>query len=270
MTKERPSVQKNKLERLLRKMHDIIVTDIRYLVPCAFRWFYRRMIERDISLRTLQNSSGRKAMLYRHGSRKLPEGKARAALILHARYSHPLLMLHLADITHEQGLGPVFSLAIDYDDSGKASHRSLLKEAIDQIQATMREEGAVFDGIVIVGHSRGAIEGAYRAFVELDMRIISIISIAGRLRLVDINTHPCLDYIKKLVRRIDEGIRARPEFPLYQIAGQLDWNATTDSMIVRRDEAYFHIIDDAMHFNILFHKDLSGKYLEFLKRSFDL
>lgn len=262
-------MQKNKFARLLRKMQDIIYTDICYLAPCAFQWFYRRNIQRDISLRTIQNPSGRKAKLYRHGNRKLSKNKARAALILHGRYSHPLLMLHLADITRELDLGPVFSLAIDYDDSGKGSHRSLLKEAIDQIELTMQEEGADLDGLVIVGHSRGAIEGAYRAFVELDLRIISIISIAGRLRLVDSNSHPCVNYIKQLVRRIDDGIRARPEFPLYQIAGQLDWNATPDSMIVRRHAGYFHIIEDAMHFNILFHKDLREKYLKFLKRSFN-
>lgn len=55
-----------------------------------------------------------------------------------------------------------------------------------------------------------------------------------------------------------------PDFPLYQIVGKKDWNAPIEATVLRSDKKFSHIIHNAMHFNILFHRDLKKKLLEFL------
>ena len=112
----------------------------------------------------------------------------------------------------------------------------------------------------------GAIEAAYTAFVENDKRILSVISIAGRLKVVESATSPCRESLKETVDKIYERVQSNPDLPLYQIVGKHDWNASLESTLIRRDPGCYHIIEDSMHFNILFHKEIYTKLSEFLQK----
>lgn len=259
---------RSKLNRYLTKIQDIVVTDFIYLLPCAIRWFYRKLVRNEIVRHGIGQGPGRKASIYQHGRFKSPNQEVLATLILHGLYSHPFVMLHLADMAQETGGGPVFSLYLSYDEIDHDGNRLLIKQTVDFIEKTVRDSGHSLGGVVLVGHSMGAIEAAYRAFVDLDTRVISVISIAGRLRDPDFHLGQDNMGLRRLVDKINKGVIARPELPLYQIVGGKDWNASLESMVIRPHEGYFHVIEDAMHFNILFHKEIRKVFLKFLNDSF--
>lgn len=248
-------------------MQDILITDILYLLPCMIKWLYHLKIKKDIFLFRLKDSSGKRATLYQHGKWESEKRELPVTLILHGLYSHPLLMLHLAKMAQTTNIGPVFSLYLSYDEVNLGIHRSLLKQAIDSIEKMLCDKGYIFKGIVLVGHSMGAIEAAYTAFVENDKRILSVISIAGRLKVVESIHSPCRESLKDTVNQIYAGVQSLPDLPLYQIVGRNDWNASLESTLIRHDKDYCHIVEDAMHFNILFHKDVHRKFPEFLQKS---
>lgn len=248
-------------------MQDILITDILYLLPCMIKWLYHLKIKKDIFLFRLKDGSGKRANLYQHGKWESEKREVQVTLILHGLYSHPLLMLHLAKMAQTTNIGPVFSLYVSYDEVNLKIHRSLLKQAIDSIEKMLCDKGYTFKGIVLVGHSMGAIEAAYTAFVENDKRILSVISIAGRLKVVESIHSPCRESLKDTVNQIYAGVQSLPDLPLYQIVGGNDWNASLESTLIRHDKDYCHIVEDAMHFNILFHKDVHRKFPEFLQKS---
>lgn len=251
-----------KLKYFSDKMKDILITDILYLFPSLCRWFIHRRIKRDISRFQLNHPSDKKSSLYQHGKIDLKKKNTQPILILHGLYSHPFIMLHLAEIAQNEGFGPIFSLYVSYNEHNLEDHRSYIGKALDHIEKmTSTNLQDASKGIILVGHSMGAIESANRALVVNDKRILAVISIAGRLNAAD----PCSDLLKDSLNQIDESFLTLPKFPLYQIVGDRDWNASLRSTIINRREGYYHIIKDAMHFNILFHLELKSKFLENLK-----
>ena len=252
----------SKIQHFFIKMQDILITDILYLIPCAFNWFYHLKIKKDISSFRLIDKNDKKAILYQHGQWNPEENEAQAILILHGLYSHPFVMLHLVEMAQKANLGPVFSLYVSYDEVN-LDHRPLIQQTFDMIEKMSPN----LKGIIVVGHSMGAMEGAYSAFVEKDKRVISVISIAGRLKVVECTHSPCRDSLKSTVNQIYEGIQSMPKLPLYQIVGRKDWNASLESTLVRHDKSEYHIIEDAMHFNILFHRNIYAIFPQYLQKS---
>jgi len=257
----------SKVKHFFIKMQDILVTNLLYLLPCMFSWFYHLKIKRDIFRFQLVDPSGKKADLYQHGKWKSGNREALVTLILHGLHAHPLLMLHLAEMAQKANMGPVYSLHVSYDEVNLDIHRSLLKKAIDLTEKLLSNTNDSLKGIVFVGHSMGAIEAAYRAFVENDRRIISVISIAGRLKFVESINSPCRESLRDTLNKIIEGIQLQPNLPLYQIVGRHDWNASLESTLIRKNVEYYHIVENAMHLNILFHKDMHKIFPEFLQKS---
>lgn len=255
-----------KMKHFFTKMRDILLTDLCYLLPCFLQWFYHRKIKKDVFRFQLKNpQSDMTADLYQHGEWNLEKQELQSVLILHGQYSHPCVMLHLAKIAQTTNIGSVFSLHVRYDDT--YSHRSLIKQAMDSIEKDCLDKGHNLSGIILVGHSMGAIEAAYFGFVTNSKKVSSVISIAGRLKDVESITSPCKESLKGTLYEINKGIQLNPHLPLYQIVGLHDWNASLESTIIRKSEGYYHIVEDAMHFNILFHKEVSNKLVEFLQES---
>lgn len=249
-------------------MQDILLTDIRYLLPCALKWFYHRKIKKDIFLFQLKDKdSGKKANLYQHGEWESDNQKPQGALILHGLYSHPCVMLHLAEIAQKANIGPIFSLYVHYDEMDVDAYRSLINQAITRIEKMWIDQGYPFKGIILIGHSMGAIAASYIAFVENNPKILSVISIAGRLKVIESIHSPCRESLKETLNKIFKGVQLNPHLPLYQIVGQYDWNASLESTLIRKTEGNYRIIEGTMHFNILFHKDMEHALAEFLQKS---
>ena len=255
-----------KTKYFLMEMQDVFISGIGYLIPCLFRWVYRLKIKKDLVPIVFKDGSGKTATLYQHGKWKVKDGNVRAILLLHGQHCHPFTMLNLADRAQKTFQDPVFSLYVSYDEENLAIHRSLIKQALDYIEKLIKDQGYIFKGIVIVGHSMGAIQGAYRAFVERDPRLLSVISIAGRLKVVDSVYNPCGESLKPSINQTQE-VQLRTDFPLYQIVGRQDWNVPLEATLIRKDKGCYHIVEDAMHLNLLFHDETYNKFIEFLKRS---
>jgi len=118
------------------------------------------------------------ATLYLHES---SARSTRPLLLLHGDRGHPCTTLHLADIAEKLQYGPIFSLHMPYEEGYSEISRALLKQAINLIEQLITDKEGSFDGIIAVGHSKGAIQAAHQAFVEKDERIKSLISIIGLL-----------------------------------------------------------------------------------------
>lgn len=257
-----------KISNLTVKFRDIILTDFFYIFPAFFKWIYRLKIKRDIQSLSLEETSGKRATLYTHGSDNFIKKETQAVLFLHGQHAHPLVLLHLADIAQKIQLGPVYSIYLHYDQINPQAHRLLIHQAADYIEQKVKESGSSLKGIIMIGHSMGAIEAAHKAFVEKDKRLSSVISIAGRLKVTESLFNPCSPTLKPTVQKVFEAILAYHEVPLHQIVGKKDWNASLEAMTVRKEEQFCHIIEDAMHLNILYHSETKRKLLELLGKLF--
>lgn len=245
------------MRNILNLLKDVLVTDISHVMPHAIKWYYRLKIRKKLKAFPLSNSSS----LYLHVGNQtgIP------ILFLHGLYGHPFTLLHLADHLQNASTGPIFSMQLSYDEYCPQIHRALLKQAINVIEQMMRNNGSEFKELILIGHSMGAIEGAYSAFVEEDKRVLAVISIAGRLKVVPSYDKECPEHLKAMIDKIYQGIQKNTELPLYQIAGGEDWNAPIEATVVRKDDSCCHIIDGAMHFNVLYHPDTKRKLLEFVR-----
>jgi predicted alpha/beta hydrolase family esterase len=252
----------SKIKHTYFKYKDLLITDLTIVPVCVLKWVYTLKIKKQLFPIPLVESSGTRGTLYQHGGQEASNNSLPAVLILHGLYGHPFVMLHLAEIAKNIA-GPVFSLYLSYDKENHLPHRALIKQALDQIEKRIKE----FKGIVLVGHSIGATEAAYLAFVENDKRIVSTISIAGRLKLDASCPSQCNEAFKPVINQIYQGILSQPQQQLYQIAGRRDWSVSLESAIARRDESCYHIVHEAGHFDLLFHKDLKDKFSEYLEKS---
>jgi hypothetical protein len=176
-------------------------------------------------------------------------------------------MLHLAKVAQKSNIGSVFSLYVRYDETDLGIHRSIINQAINSIEKMRLDKGCPFKGIILIGHSMGAIEASYIAFVENNKKIISVISIAGRLKVVESINSPCRESLKDALNKIYKRVQLNPNLPLYQIVGRRDWNAPLESTVIRKKKGCYHIVEEGMHLNILFHRDIYSKVSEFLQKS---
>ncbi len=258
----------SKIKHFLKKVQDIMITNFYYVIPALIKWFYHRKIRKDIFLFDLKNRYRRKVYLFQHGECESDKRNNPVTLILHGLYSHPFVMQHLAEVAQNANIGHTFSLYMPYDETNHEDNRTLIKHAIDRIEKILLDNGYSFNGIVLVGHSMGAIEAAYTAFVDKDRRILSVISIAGRLKVVESLHSPCSETLKGTINKISNEIHSNPNLVLYQIVAGKDWNAPLEATIIRKSPGTYHIVEDAMHFNILFHDDIFIKLQEYLQKSF--
>ena len=180
MAKMDKQMKFSKFRHNIQKYSDILLTDLRHLLPCLCRWLYRSKVRREIICHRITSAEGKKASLFQHGH-KSPSPK-RVLLLLHGLYAHPFITLHLADLLQSRDVGAIFSLYLSYDLDHLENHRALLRKGIDTIEQLITDTGGTFSGIDLIGHSMGAIEGAYMAYVEQERRVSSVTSIAGRLR----------------------------------------------------------------------------------------
>lgn len=254
------------MSHFFKIIQDIFVSNVFYVIPSIAQWYYHLKIKKDIIPIPLKNSIGKKATLYQHG-KWMPdyEGKA-AVLLLHGMYGHPCVLMHLANEVHQISTSPVFSLLVFYNKASLTSHRMLLKKALDYIIERAKDQGFPLKGIIIAGHSMGGMEGAYRAFVDMDPRILAVISIAGVLKVVDYPEKSLEEDLKPMVNDIFAGVQANPQIPLFQIVGGSDWNAPLEATLIRKGDCSY-VVKDGMHLNILFKKDFMRKFLEFLQRA---
>jgi predicted alpha/beta hydrolase family esterase len=228
---------------------DIIPGNITCVIPNAVSWAYRRFWTGSITCQTLTSAAGKTAYLFKHtdpGASCMP-----AVLLLHGEHSHPLTMLHLADIAQAQQCA-VYSVYLPYDDHHPEEHTQLLQKSISQIGSK----------VVGVGHSRGAIEAAHEAYVNMNQKIIGVIAIAGRFRVIEPSIRPCRDSLKSWVNAVWEKLRPAQNLrvPFYQLAAKQDWCIDLDASLVRRDQKYSVI--NAGHLGVINHPDTLKQFDE--------
>lgn len=232
------------------------------VIPNSLLWFYKRKLSKGISCTRIDHPHRRPAYLYRHRTLQ-KETNTPVLLLLHGYNSHPSTLLHFAEAAAESYDGEIFSLQLPYDDIKPEAHKFLVTKALDEIFNLFSQRHKNFNGVIAAGHSRGAIELCYQAYIAGEQRIKGIISIAGRLRIVESHDKQCVDALKPYIHKIHEAIQQKPEIPLYQIIAEMDWNAPLEETQVRKLTS--HIVPNALHLNVLFHQETIHKFKEFLK-----
>lgn len=239
---------------------------ILYGLPNAINWCFRR-IQGTISSQTLSSTVEKitkTASLFTHNPiNSQTETKKRAVLFLHGLAGHPYTLIPLIDIAKKVHNLNVFSFHLSYGSTPQAieQDQQLLKQAIDKIEIMLNEAGG-FDGIIIAGHSRGALLGARQQFVENDSRVSANISLAGRLKVLPQDNCPA--YTIPTINAVYDAILRQPNLPLYQIFGDKDWNASQEAMAIRPNPSYCHIVKGASHLNVLYHPETHQKFSELL------
>ena len=238
-------------------------------LPNRISWFYRSTICKSISHTKLEatvEKTTKIATLHLHAPiSTTPNQHTYAVLWLHGDHSDATTMLDLVDISQKENIGSVFTLDMPTEVDHTELSRTLIRNSINKIEEMIKAKGGSLEGLIIGGHSKGGIQAAHHGFVEKDPRIKGVISIAGRLKVLDSPEKACRKPLENTVRAIDQAISDNPEIPLLQIAGKRDWCTLLDAMIVRKDPLAF-IDEHASHINILGSKITQTEVPKFLKR----
>lgn len=254
----KPSLTYRIYEGLKIVFTDLLPANITCILPNALSWGYRTLWAKSVQSYTLSVSTGtttKTAHLFAHSLEDLerPNVPISAILLLHGDHSHPLTMLHLADIAKAQGK-TVFSVHLPYEDGNPASHRSLLKKSINKIDQIISKNGGKLSHLLLSGHSRGAMEAANEAFVENNPKVNGVISIAGRFKVIKPSSRPCRASLEPSIHALWEKLRMRNlRVPFYQIAAKNDWCMDPEASIVRRDHSHLYV--DASHLGVINHPE---------------
>lgn len=243
-----------------------ISATITFIVPSTVKWVFKRHISKQIACTPIDHPGFRRAYLFRHRGSTVPSNKP-ALLFLHGNPGHPMTMLHFVESIAKEYQTEIFLLGLPYNNQNPASHNFLFTKALDEIKSFCEKNSQVFNGVIAIGHSRGAIEACYQAFVANEDRIKAIISIAGRLRICDSHDKQCHPSLKPVIHTIYENILKHDHIPLYQIVAEDDWNAPLKETRVRSMTS--HVIEKAHHLNILFYNETLRKFHEIIKLTTD-
>ncbi len=239
---------------------DLLPTTLTCVLPNAFSWAYRTLWTGSIQSYTLLGTAGKTADLFLHGA-ITPErnGRTPALLLLHGEHSHPLTLLHLADLA--EPYRTVFSIRLPYDDEHPEEHQLLLKEAIDKIDQMITEEGGYLSNLFLGGHSRGAIEALNAAYVRKNPKVGGVITLASRSRVIKPSLRPCRPSLEPTVNAVWQKVKPprRLPVPLYQIAATEDWCIDPKASIANPEEEY-HFVKTG-HLGVIAHPDTLG-YVE--------
>lgn len=189
-----------------------------------------------------------------------------AILFLHGDHHNQSAALPLASYLKETGVGAMFTVNLTYNDENSTPHRKQIFNRISEIKKLYEQEELK---IIIVGHSKGAIEGAHLAFCGQKIQgvhIEKVISIAGRLKVVPTRWRNCHPTLQPLVNKVHQAIISSPTTPiLYNIAGDSDWNAPIEAMVINDSSKHSHILRNHSHLSILFAKEAHEKVLAFIQ-----
>jgi predicted esterase len=230
---------------------DILPSNFTCILPNALSWAYRTLCTGSVQSEAITLT--KTAHLFSHNLTRL-SGSTSALLLLHGEHSHPLTMLHLADIAEAQGR-VVFSVYLPYDDHRPEDHRLLLKKSIDKIEQIITQHGGRLSHLLLAGHSRGAIEAANEAFVKNNPKINGVIAIAGRFQVIKPSLRPCRKSLEGSVNAVWESLcnGNNLQIPFYQIAATHDWCIDPEASIVRQDQE--HLSVRAGHLGVINHPD---------------
>jgi hypothetical protein len=242
-------------ESLRVAITDILPTNLTCILPNAISWVHRTLYSGSVRCEAISSPTatiGKTASLFSHNVDKLNTPHS-AILLLHGDHSHPLTLLHLADIAEAQGKA-VFSIHLPYDDNSPQEHRLLLKQSINRIDQIIAQKGGRLSHLLLAGHSRGALEAAHEAFVENNPKISGVIAIAGRFKVIKPSLRPCKESLESSVNAVWGKLHNfNFQIPFYQIAANYDWCIDPDASVVCRDQA--HLFVDAGHLGIINHPD---------------
>jgi len=251
-------------EKLKVLFTDIFPSNFTCVIPNAVSWTYRTLWTGSIRSCETFETVNKVADLFIHGDIVCKaDGRVPAILMLHGEHSHALTMLHLGDVAESKGRA-VFSVNLPYDDVNPESHLSLLRQSINRIEQMITKKGGRLSDLILAGHSRGAIESAYTAYVENNPKVRAVISLAGRFKVIEPSHRFCRESLRPTVNAVWEKVRPSQilRVPFYQIAAAQDWCIDPEASIVRPDCPHQYV--NASHLGVINHPDTIQRFKEWV------
>lgn len=252
----------NSLTRLTYIVAVEAVTVLIHVLPAKITWLWRLYVSEEIQsmvvLGTVEKTT-KAAYLYQHSPLKIDSGKKiRPVLTCHGDHGDPSNLLPYNDLAKNCKL-PTFSLYLPnaHIEEEHAHNIALLKAAIEKIKETIQNKGGIFDGTLVIGHSKGGILAAKLQFVddadESPTPLIRATCAIGS-RLNSVTDEDCENsLLRSIVKKIYEEIQRKTALPLTQLVGKEDWNAPQEAMMVRRGTTCHSV--PGMHLSCLYQRD---------------
>ena len=195
---------------------DLLPTTLTCVLPNAFSWAYRTLWTGSIQSYTLLGTAGKTADLFCMGRLPLSAMAEHPLFCSSTRaHSHPLTLLHLADLA--KPYRTVFSIHLPYDDEHPEDHQLLLKESIDKIEELIAGEEGYLSDLFLGGHSRGAIEALNAACVRKNPKVRGVITIACRFRVIKPSLRPCRPSLEPTVDGVWQKVKPPQRLPVKSV-----------------------------------------------------
>jgi hypothetical protein len=242
-------------KRIFKFISTESITTIFNVLQNAVRWFYHTKIARDIIEYKIEiPSSNEVAYLYLYNKKCLQDNNKIEEVLLfsHGDFSHAYTLLHLARVANALHI-PTFLLNMPHDDlHHNETSQQLVEKALETIHTLVDKKDGVFKGIILAGHSKGAIWSAYHAFAKNDPRVTRVVSIAGRLKDIQSADFNERELLKPILVETLAAIQSKDRTKtLFQIVPGNDAVVPRESMMITDDHCY--IIPNASHLGVLFH-----------------
>lgn len=258
----------------IRRVRDrayIIVTEafavFWHVLPCAISWWIREKFGKKIracSLPFIIGQTRSTAKLFLYAPLDLKNDKTCVpVLFLHGDYGHPYTLHHLGKIALKNHPGPVFTLYMP--NMSKQSHfaeqASFINNVIGHIRKMVENEGGTFEGILAVGHSKGAMLLVERQFsAENPSEILRTFAVGGALR----NEENCFQGpLRATFDQLHQQIEKHSDRTFFQVIPKKDWSAPYKAMAVRPHEHCYSV--PGMHLSGLYSKETKFLFKQFLE-----
>lgn len=192
-----------------------------------------------------------------------------AIIFLHGKHHNQSGVILLACQLQKAGIGPTFTLNLDYNERNPEIHKKQLYNRIAEIKELYHKNGQENLFLILIGHSRGGIEAVdylCNQDSHVNARIKCVITIASRLRLSHDrkNWRSCPGSIRKLVARIMKSGQKHKNI-LHHISSDKDWVVPLEDSFCCMDESQIHIVKNRSHMGILYAEETHKKVIEVIR-----
>lgn len=269
-----PFLVVREIGKAVRVAHIIAVetfATLTHILPAALKWWIKDNFYREFSRYSLELQVGNvktSAKLYLHQKLNIEENHLyHPFLFVPGDHSHPYTLLHFAQIVKNSSNDPIFSLHIPcmHRDEDFPLHAALIDQALNKIESLIVERKGIFNGVVAVGHSKGAMLLVERQFAsDQPSKISRTFCVAGPIKETQ-HAQIFQEPLKSIFDKVCQNIRQHQERKFIQIIPQNDWIAPYETMAVRPNEYCYTV--PGMHLSGLYAKKTSKLFTKFLSQT---
>jgi len=249
---------------------DIIATEtfanFRHVLPNAVSFWLDEIFYKKFSCFSFQlnfEKTQSVAKLFLYAPLKLKKNEhCTPVVFLHGDYGYPFTLHHLARLAANQPSRPIYNLYMPHihRDADFKEQGAFIDRVISGIEKDVKDQGGIFDGVLAVGHSKGAMLLISRQFSAVENpKILRTFAVGGPIRDVD----NCFsDELKKALNDTLIRIQQYTKRKFFQVIPKNDWSSPFKAMAVRSHEHCYVV--PGMHLSGLYSSETTMLFKKFL------